>query len=47
MGQQPTSCRSVFQASTVPLSERYTKIWVRLINQIERTNSIASGCGKD
>lgn len=46
MDQQPTSCISVFQPSTVPLSERYTEIWVRLINQSERTRAIASGCGK-
>lgn len=43
MEQKPTSCRSVFQTSTVPFSERYTKLWIRLINQIERSNHIASG----
>lgn len=37
-------CRSVFRDSLPPLtSERYTQLWVRLINQIERTNTAASG----
>ena len=37
-------CRSVFQKSGTSLtSERYTKIWIQLINQMERSNSIAAG----
>lgn len=38
------NCRSVFRDCVSPLSmERYTKLWIRLINQIERTNTAASG----
>ena len=30
------SCRSVFRKSETPLTaERYTKIWIQLINQME------------
>lgn len=40
----PPSCRSVFQKSGTPLTtERYTQFWIRLINQIERSNSAAAG----
>lgn len=39
-----SNCRSVFRESISPLTmERYTQLWIQLINQIERTNSIASG----
>ena len=38
------SCRSVFRKSETPLTaERYTKIWIQLINQMERSSSIAAG----
>lgn len=38
------NCRSVFRDCVSPLSmERYTKLWIRMINQIERTNITASG----
>ena len=39
-----SSCRSVFPKSETPLTaERYTKIWIQLINQMERSSSIAAG----
>ncbi len=38
------SCRSVFRKSETPMTaERYTKIWIQLINQMERSSSIAAG----
>ena len=41
------SCRSVFRKSETPLTaERYTKIWIQLINQMERSSSIAAGLQK-
>ena len=34
------SCRSVFRKSETPLTaERYTKIWIQLINQMERKDA--------
>lgn len=39
-----TSCRSVFRDSDTPLTaEQYTQLWIRLINQIERSNTAAAG----
>ena len=38
------SSRSVFRESETPLTaERYTKIWIQLINQMEHSNFIAAG----
>lgn len=38
------NCRSVFRDSVSPLTmERYTRLWIRMINQIERTTATASG----
>ena len=39
-----SSCRSVFRKSETPLTaERSPKIWTPLINQMERSSSIAVG----
>lgn len=38
------NCRSVFRDSVSPLTkERYTRLWIQMINQIERTTATASG----
>lgn len=38
------NCRSVFRDSVSPLTmERYTQLWIQMINQIERTSATASG----
>lgn len=38
------NCRSVFRDSVSPLTKkRYTRLWIQMINQIERTTATASG----
>ena len=38
------ACVSIFRESEAPLTvERYTQLWIRLINQIEQSRAAAAG----
>lgn len=39
-----TTCKNVFKGgNTKPASENYTKLWIALINQIERNKQVLAG----
>lgn len=41
-----SACRSVFKGGkNRPTSEEYTRIWIALINQIERNKQVLAGAG--